>query len=159
MLGNSDIHGPDMRGRSAPDDHRTMTLVFATERSLEGVKRALQKGRTAVWFKDQIIGRKEWLQPLLAGCVKVGSPHVRAGQTIWLQVQNVSDIDINLERNAAPGPSTLKLPAGTTSLVKIQVEDATQPVQLQYTATNFLIAPETGLPVVWIIPGAASAEE
>jgi hypothetical protein len=55
---------------------------------------------------------------------------------------------MKLERTGDVGPSQLVLPAGTTTLVKLRVGGTTGPVELHYTATNFLIAPETGLPVV-----------
>jgi hypothetical protein len=147
MLGNSDIHDPDLRKRSLPGDHRTMTLVFAKAKSLPAIKEALMEGRTAVWYKDQIIGRKEFLEPLFGECVQVVPPQVWRRKTVWVQVQNKCDADVHLKRSGNPGPSQLTLRAQTTTLVPIAVEDPTAPVQLTYTATNFLIAPDTGLPV------------
>ena len=67
MLGNSDIHDPDLRRQSTAADHRTMTLVMAKERTLDGLKEALVAGRTAVWYHEQLIGRREILEPLFAG--------------------------------------------------------------------------------------------
>ncbi|HYW80759.1 MAG TPA: hypothetical protein VE890_14355, partial [Thermoguttaceae bacterium] len=52
MLGNTDIHDPDLRQASTTDDHRTMTLVFVKEKTLDGLKEALQQGRTVVWYED-----------------------------------------------------------------------------------------------------------
>ena len=71
MMGDSDIHAPDLRKKSSPHDHRTITLVFAKERTVPAIKEALQAGRTAVWFKDQIIGRREYLSPVVRQ-VRVG---------------------------------------------------------------------------------------
>jgi len=39
------------------------------------------------------------------------------------------------------------------SLLRIAAADPNKPTKLQYTATNFLIAPEKGLPVTFDIPG------
>jgi 3',5'-nucleoside bisphosphate phosphatase len=151
MLGNSDIHDPDLRKQSLPEDHRTMTLVFAKARTLSAVKEALLEGRTAVWFKDQVIGRQEYLDPLFAACIQVGSPVWRQ-KSVSVQVQNNCDTDIHLKRSGGAGPSQLPLPARTTSLVHITIGHATESVQLTYTVTNFLIGPETGLPVVLAVP-------
>jgi 3',5'-nucleoside bisphosphate phosphatase len=77
MLGNTDIHDPDLRLRSSADNHRTINLVFAKERTLDAVKESLFAGRTVVWYKDQLIGRKDWLEPLFQACVKIAPPHLR----------------------------------------------------------------------------------
>jgi 3',5'-nucleoside bisphosphate phosphatase len=151
MLGTSDIHDTDLRKRSAADDHRTMTLVFAKARTLPALKEALVEGRTAVWFKDQIIGRKEFLEPLFAQCVDVLSP-VRRGKTAWVRIRNNCEADIRLQNSGTVGPAQLTLPARATTLVKTTLEKGAQALQLQYTATNFLIGPDTGLPVVLSAP-------
>ena len=70
MLGNTDIHTPDLREKNTPDDHRTLTLVLAKERSLPSVKEALLQRRTAVWFEDKIIGGEELLGQLFGACVR-----------------------------------------------------------------------------------------
>jgi hypothetical protein len=147
MLGDSDIHEPERKEESAPGDHRTMTLVFAKDRTLEGVKEALTERRTAVWFQDQVIGRQELLEPLFRECVRVARPHLRSKNALWVEIRNVSDVNIVLQQSGSPGPSELKLPAGAVSLVKIDVDASTEPAVLSYTAANFLIAPNQGLPV------------
>ena len=148
MVGNSDIHAPDPNQRTTAEEHRTMTLVFAKERTPDALKEALVDGRTAVWFKHQIIGRREFLEPLFQKSVRVAPPHLRGRNVVWTKVRNLSDVDITLDRVRSPGPLQLVLPARATSLVKIRVEDSSKPVELSYIATSFLIGPEEGLPVV-----------
>lgn len=152
MLGNSDIHGPDLGEKSAPDDHRTMTLVFVKERTLEGLKEALVEGRTVVWYQDQLIGRREWLEPLFAECVCVARPHLRGSKAVLVEIRNACDLDIDLDRTGNLGPVELTLPARSVSLVKIAAPNATGPLELSYTAANFLIGPEERLPVTLRIP-------
>ena len=148
MLGNSDIHEPDLLQKSTAAEHRTMTLVFARERTLEAVKEALLAGRTAVWFKDKLIGRSEYLEPLFAGAIQVVQPVLRSGKTAWLQIHNSCDANITLVRRGGNGPGKVVFPAQTTTLVRIDLATPDTPLDLRYTATNFLVAPETGLPVV-----------
>jgi hypothetical protein len=148
MLGNSDIHDPDLRKRSTADDHRTMTLVFVTAKTPAALKEALLAGRTAVWYKDQLIGRQEQLAPLFYGAVRIESPVVRFGKSVWLQVRNTCSADIQLARSAGNGPASISLPAYATALVQMSTAADDTPLDLQYTATNFLIAPGTGLPVI-----------
>jgi len=81
MIGASDIHEPDLRRQSSPSDHRTLTLVFARERTLPAIQEALREGRTVVWFNDQLIGEPRWLTPLFAGSVGgFGGPQRQVGR-------------------------------------------------------------------------------
>ena len=148
MLGDTDIHDADLRKQSTSDDHRTMTLVFATEKSPAALKEALLAGRTAVWFKNQLIGRQEILAPLFDGAVRLEAPIARSGKNVWLRIRNRCDMDIKLVRTAGNGPASIAVPAQATRLVEMSTADDDTPLDLQYTAANFLIAPDTGLPVV-----------
>ncbi|MBN1853231.1 MAG: hypothetical protein JW829_10925 [Pirellulales bacterium] len=152
MLGNSDIHDPDLRKESMPGDHRTMTLVFVKERSVAGVQEALKAGRTAVWYQDQLIGRSEYLAPLLDASVQIDPPHFRSGNHLWLEVRNASHVPIRAVRAGAIGPAEAILPPRSTSLLELRVPKPDEPIDLEYTITNFLIAPEAGLPVKIRIP-------
>jgi 3',5'-nucleoside bisphosphate phosphatase len=153
MLGNSDIHDPDLRPRSAPDDHRTMNLVFAKEKTLPAIKEALLAGRTAVWYKNELIGRREWLEPLFKECLRVAPPHRRSDKAVWVRMQNLCDVELRLERSGDVGPSRLELPARGTIETEIHVAARSKSLELKYAAKNFLIAPRTGLPVTLRIPG------
>ncbi len=154
MLGNSDIHDPDLLEQNLHAKHRTMTLVFVKERSLAGLKESLLAGRTVVWYKDQLIGRKEWLDPLFHACVRVDPPHLRGKDAVWVVLRNVGEVDIQLRRSGKVGPEKLTLPARSTSLVKVGTSQPAQPVELAYTATNWLVAPGAGLPVTIALAGA-----
>ena len=153
MVGNTDIHTPDLRTKSEPDDHRSMTLVFAKDRTADSVKEALFAKRTAVWFEDKLIGREDVLAPLFAASVEVRPVHFRDGASVYFEIKNLSSIDIHLERTGKLGPVILNLPAKATTLVKAVVRDAKPPYELKYTAKNFLIAPEKGLPVTLTVAG------
>jgi 3',5'-nucleoside bisphosphate phosphatase len=153
MLGNSDIHDPDLRPQSTAAKHRTLTLVFAKERTLPAVKEALVAGRTAVWYKDQLIGRQEWLEPLFRGSVTISPPHQRTDKAVWVKVHNACEADICLERTGDLGPLKLQLPARSTTLLKLAVTGPARPLELKYVVPNFLIGPDAGLPVILPIPG------
>lgn len=152
MLGNTDIHDPDLRQQSTSQDHRTMTLVLAKERSAAGLKEALEAGRTIVWFKDQLIGREELLRPFFDACVQVSKVNARTKNNLVVEVRNACQADITLESAGQSKPRPIVLPAMSTVLIKVSVSDAVKPVALKYTATNLLIAPGQGLPVTLKIP-------
>jgi 3',5'-nucleoside bisphosphate phosphatase len=153
MLAGSDIHDADLRKRSAPDDHRTMTLLFAKEKTLDSLKEALQQGRTLVWYQNQLIGREELLKPFFHACLQLAAPHVRGKNYVAFEVRNVSGVDIQMALTGKIGPSQLTFPAGTTSVVRLTTSTPNESKELQYAVTNFLIAPQTGLPVTLQIAG------
>jgi hypothetical protein len=155
MIGNSDIHDADLRTASAPNDHRTMTLVFAKQRTQESIHEALRDRRTLVWFNSQLIGREALLRPFFEACVQVGVPHLQTSKHRYVEVRNASNVDVQLARVSGGGPAELTLPAGTTSMIRVSVE-GDKAVRLEYTATNFLVAPETGMTVAFEIGPAAS---
>jgi hypothetical protein len=152
MLGNSDIHEPDRLEKNASNEHRTLTLVFAKERKLDSLKEALFAGRTAVWFQDRLIGKREWLEPLFHQCVQIERPHLRTEKAVWFQIRNRSSMDIRLQRVGTVGPAELTLPADTVTLLTVSMPKPPVPVELSYMATGFVIEPDTGLPVVLRVP-------
>jgi hypothetical protein len=154
MLGNSDIHGPDLVNRTVSEEHRTLTLVFARQRSLEALQEALFAGRTAVWFENQVIGRREWLEPMFARCVTVDQPHLRTVRAVWTKLRNHCDLEIRLQRTGELGPAEIILPARSVTLLKVGTGSPEAAQKLSYLATNFVIEPETGLPVTLEIQAA-----
>lgn len=153
MMGTSDIHGPDQNEISSAEKHRTMTLAFAKERTLDSLKEALVEGRTAVWYMDQLIGRREFVEPLIGECIQVAKPHLRSSKHVFVAVKNVCEMDIRLVRTGNIGPAELVLPARTTYLLRIGTNPTAKPIEMAYTAANVLIGPEQGLPVTLRIPG------
>jgi hypothetical protein len=147
MLGNTDIHAPDLRLKSAPDDHRTLTLVFVKTRTLEGLKEALQAGRTAVWFENQIIGRAEYLEPLFHASVKISPCHHRYRDNVYCTITNQSDITLELKRKGKTGPPIFLLGPQTTGLLKFRTPSKQNEITLDYEVSNYLIAPGKSLPV------------
>ena len=74
-MGTSDIHGIiDWQFKTALGGHRPVTLVFATEKTTKSIKKALFSGRTAVWYKDNLIGKYERLLPLLKESLTIDEP-------------------------------------------------------------------------------------
>ena len=66
---------------------RPMTLVFATERSEKGIKEALFARRTAALFDGKLVGKSEYLMPLVQASLKI-----RRINDKTIEVTNISDI-------------------------------------------------------------------
>ena len=72
LISNSDVHTSMPLALSNHDvDHRAMTLVLAKDRSLEAVREALDNKRTLMWWRDNLIGRKNVLEPFVKACLPV----------------------------------------------------------------------------------------
>ena len=73
---------------------RPMTLVFAEEKSMNGIKEALFEGRSAAFFDGKLAGEKKYLEPLVRHCLEL---HVMKNEC--LRVTNASDIPFCIQRD------------------------------------------------------------
>ena len=153
MMGNSDIHGPESDLPYTSDQHRTLTLVFAKEKTLPALQEALKSGRTVVWCKDMLIGRRPHLEALLEACIEVKAPHLRREDrdkntcTVWFEVANASPVTFQLERTGRTGPGRLTLPARSATLMRLTAPVSAESIEVAYTVSNALVAPGQGLSV------------
>jgi len=152
MMGSSDLHYPSLLVKSTTDSHRTMTLVLVKDKSIDGIKEALLQGRTIVWHKDRLIGREKWLKPMFNKCISYTAPNFETTKYAWLEIHNACEINIKLKRTGTLGPHHLVAKANASTLVKIKKKLLSSPFTLEYTASNLLIAPKTGLPIVINVP-------
>jgi 3',5'-nucleoside bisphosphate phosphatase len=149
MLGNSDLHLPSFYYPYTANQHRPLTLVFAKERTVESVKEALWAGRTAVWFENQIIGRKQYLEPLFNSCVTL-SKLKGNDEMVQFELANNALIDLELEIfdkfrevHDIVGPSKITIPARSAVIVRANLPKDADAAKLFYEVevTNFLIEP------------------
>ena len=99
MIGASDIHS------TIQDEmefnfwkHRTMTLVFAKERTAEGIREALNERRTAIYDNDRIIGEEKYLKELFENAVEWDIE--KNGHTVTITFRNKSDLTFHLKKNS-----------------------------------------------------------
>ncbi len=147
ILANTDIHEPAAREDMPGGGHRPMTFVFVKEKNIPAMKEALIAGRTAVWFENKIIARREYAEALFKAAVRVTDVERGGKKVVLFTVRNDSDLPVELQQTGKLGPKEQNLPANTSTRMKINADDAEKQIELCYTATNFLIAPEKGLPV------------
>ncbi len=161
LLGNSDMHGPSPAIPWTPEKHRTLTLVFAPERSLDAIHAALTDGRTAVWCQNRLYGRESELSALFAASVRVQPPHHQTEEYISFRVDNACELDLELERTGRIGPKTLRLPARSSVIVRLRTTTTMPTEGMSYKVTNVLIGPNQPLSVRLAVPaleGAAPQE-
>jgi len=157
MLSNSDIHQPLNLDYHVHDgDHRPITLVFAKERSLAGIKEALFARRTAVYSANRLVGDEQFLRPIFEKSVSLDRETVtlRGRKAVLVQVSNASDVDYELElvkkRAAFNAPERLILAARKTVLLQLSGKGSskeTSESSLDYRVMNLLVAPDQPLAV------------
>lgn len=89
FMANSDIHELIAGDYGSDKLARPITLVFATERSEEGIKEALFAGRSAAYFKGQLAGKPEYLTALFEASLDW---EVISAEKRSYKVSNLSDI-------------------------------------------------------------------
>jgi len=145
VFANSDVHDPILNFLKQENlERRPITLVFATERSPEGIREALQQGRTVGWFRNLLLGKTEWLETLFLA--SVSQRIITAGEkTTTLQLTNLSDFAFEFAESENPEKVTL-LPARSSVILKVpRTESGTA-----YQVRNLLPGP--GEPVTIKLP-------
>ncbi|MFH1195506.1 MAG: Sb-PDE family phosphodiesterase [bacterium] len=143
MFGNSDTHSPvNMEYDYSNGEHRTMTIVFAKEKTLESIREALEERRTVAYYKNILIGREECLRPLFDNSLIIEKG----------QIKNNSDIQFELKLINRPegvrAPKDLILFADGITRPGLSTEKdkaVAENVTVKYEVTNLLIAPGKGL--------------
>lgn len=151
MLGVSDIH--DLIDWDYPPRfgaHRPVTLVFAKERSADGIREALFAGRTVVWFKNLLIGREAALRPLLQAALDLEDAAYRNNLDVLdLSITNNSDADLQL-RNLSPysfmhDGDDLTVPQHGKLKLSVRTGRRLPEVELEFEVGNALVAPKQRL--------------
>ena len=149
IMGTSDIHGlVDWQYKVPQGGHRPLTLVFAKEKSIESIQEALKERRTVAWFNNLLIGRAEYLRPLIEASLVVESATYQGkSSVISVMIENRSEVDFILDNE---GPYTFH---ANSDLVTIKAHDTTRldvktlqrltSFTMDFEVLNALTAPNT----------------
>lgn len=145
MIGNSDIHGLiDWQYDVPHGGHRPVTLVFASEKSEESLKEALEQRRSAVWFNNTLVGKAEFLIPLVENSLKV----TRQGNSVvqTLLIENQSDADYILENLSEytlhDHASVIILKAHETTRIQVKLLQERSTFDLRFKVLNAFTEPD-----------------
>ncbi|NLK40560.1 MAG: histidinol-phosphatase [Planctomycetes bacterium] len=147
MIGSSDIHQPSIEVPYTPQQHRTLTLVLAKERSVQAIREALFAGRTLVWYQNQLIGPRSQLEAIYKASVVPSPIYFSRKKTGFFELTNRSFLDLQMQRTGKNGPQQLTIPAHSSVSVKATLPDEAETLTLSYVVTNMLTAPDTPLDV------------
>jgi histidinol phosphatase-like PHP family hydrolase len=139
VFANSDVH-------IATSDYwditlgevRPVTLVFAKERNVEGVRDALKNGRTlALFHGDSLGGKPEWAEAFFRSSIKIDPPHSEDKDVHWVQVINESTIPYRLKNlNRDMEPKTIYVKPKAVTLVRVS---KSSPATHRFIVGNVLI--------------------
>lgn len=153
MLGNTDAHS-----FRTPGSRRTMTLVFARERTSEALYEALKERRTAVYFKDHIFGEEKYLKELfenaLTWTIKKTNKIVNGGEEVRITVENNSELTFYLKkmphdrrityfRNTSLVPYTIAPHSKQT--FKVRLLEGIKGGDVNFRVENFIVKPYEGM--------------
>lgn len=159
MLGNSDCHMPFfMEVDYLHGAHRPVTLVFAAEKSLAGVREALDARRTAVFAEGTVWGREQEVRPLLEACLVVKSTKFKEKEIV-IEFENVSSIPVTLSKGSGSEDTWyarhVVIPPFTTFTYKVRpllvdhqtvaFEKNIKKYDVNFVAENFYIGPNKPL--------------
>lgn len=95
ILSNSDIHTPMTL---APNEYRSMTLVFAKERSEEAIQEALANRMTVAYSDGNLYGKEELVRKIVEESVVVKARETGKGKAL-LTLENISGIPYLFQLN------------------------------------------------------------
>jgi hypothetical protein len=136
-------------------DYRPMTLVFARERSLDGIREAVDNRRTVAVADGCVYGREELVRQLFDACIQI-SDIKYSEKKVSFTIRNISTIPVDLVK--APGSENLTYPrhyninAEETGSIGVNGPDSRKPIginefDVHFKVTNWLVDADTPLEV------------
>ena len=157
IIGTSDIHGLiDWQYDIPRGGHRPVTLVFAKDKSLEGIREGLDARRTVAWFDDLLIGREEHIMPLIDACVQVESAtYSTRHNVLQVTLKNSSDATFQFENKSEFGfhrnANLVTIPAHSSVNIYVKTKERLSDLKLAFRVLNAITAPNTNPEVVFNI--------
>lgn len=149
IMGTSDVHQLiDWTFGVPQGGHRPITLVFAKDSSIEGIKEGLMNRRTVAFFKDLLIGRDEWLLPLLKESLKITSAAYTEKTTVLkLEIENLTSAAftlMNKSKYTFHGHSDLvTIAPGGKVVLEVKTKDKLNTIDLPFEVLNAIHAPNS----------------
>lgn len=151
IIGTSDVHNLiDWDYPPSLKQHRPVTLIFSEKREPKALQQALMQGRTVVWHRDSLFGRKEFLKPLLLASLKVENARYKKGtQILEMRLRNTSSVSLSLENISTYGDQThagtVRVPA--LGFIDVQLATPEREKQLDWLVrvSNAFVEPGVAL--------------
>jgi len=156
IMGTSDIHGLIDWDYIENGMHRPITLVFAKEKNMESIREALFAGRTVAAYNSLLVGKAEFLVPLIKASIKIKeATYISETQVLQLSLENISSSDMIFE-NQMPytlysKPPVFEIPAGEEVTLQIKTLEKKESISLDLKALGAYTAPKEHPVIRWEI--------
>jgi len=156
IMGTSDVHGLIDWDYTEKGKHRPITLVFAEEKSLESLQQALFAGRTVAAYNSILIGKAEYLEPLIKSSILIeNAAYIDKTQILRIELKNVSSSNLLFE-NQMPytfysNSPVFEIPAGGTYTLNVKTLEIKDNIELKLKALKAFMAPKVQAVVSWDI--------
>lgn len=157
IMGTSDIHGlVDWLFEIPEGGHRPVTLVFAKERTEKSIKEALFEKRTVVYFNNILIGREEFLIPIIKASLKVTeAKYIGKSTVLSVTIRNNSDMDYlfqNMSKYTFHNHSdVIMIKAHASTTIKIKTLKKLSSFEITFKVLNGVLAPKTNPNIIFKI--------
>jgi len=149
IMGTSDIHGLiDWEYDVHDGGHRPVTLVFATDRTEEAVKQGLVNRRTVVFFNNTLIGRDEFLIPLVRESLQVKSAVYQGNSSVLqLVIRNSSTCSYILQNKSGytfhNGNDIVTIQPGEDNIIQVKTKERMENLSIAFEVLNAVNAPNS----------------
>ncbi len=149
MIGTSDVHDlVDWDYNIPHGGHRPVTLVFSKKRDQKGLKRALFQGRTIVWYNNLMIGKNEWMAPLIDASLTLDSVgYYKNYELAIIKIRNHSDARFILKNKTEydfyQHSDLVEIEPHTIKQLAIVSGKKLSSFDLEFEVLNAVIAPST----------------
>lgn len=148
IIGTSDIHGP-----SLPTEQRSLTLLLVRERTLAGIREALDTGRTVAWQRRRLFANERVMADVFRAYVQAPTElRLAPGSSGALALRNNSALHFEIKASDAPAymeTGAVTLPPQSTVLLPVRLKpDAPktrQKITLRMEVSNALTGPNQAL--------------
>lgn len=153
LIGTSDIHGLiDWKFGVPLGGQRPLTLVFGKDKSQSSIKEGLENKRTVVVFNEVLVGRSEFLIPLIESSLVIRNINSMNGKPeetpiYQVQIENVSSVDFILQNKSEYSfhthTGTIVMEAGSTTILDVKTVTEVSKFDLQFEVLNAFTTPRT----------------
>lgn len=147
IMGTSDIHGLiDWEYNVPKGGHRPVTLVFSKERTAASIKEGLMNRRTVVFYKNTLIGREEFLVPLVSASLKVDSAkYLGKSNVLAVYIQNLSSTGFTLQNRSKftfhDHADIVTIEPGEKHIIEVKTIDRLSQLDIKLEVLNAVYAP------------------
>jgi hypothetical protein len=154
IMGTSDIHGLIDWDYTEKGKHRPVTLVFAEDKNIASLQAALFAGRTVAAYNSLLIGKAEFLNPLIKASIQVGkAEYIPETQVLKVELKNLSSNHLLFENqmpytfySSAP---IFEIPARGTFTLNIKTLEPKERIALKLKALKAYSAPGVQPVIEW----------